>query len=390
LKVLHVNTIDTGGAAIAAKRLHLLLLENGVDSKILFLQRSGKANIPEAYYLEDQFKSALFKNRKRLNQIYNRRKTFYKPGVYFNGPESLFDISLHPLFNWADVIHLHWVVKMLDWKKVFAHKDKAFVWTLHDMNPFTGGEHYKTGYNGEFSKVSKQNIALKKNAIKGSNLKVVCPSIWLSELAKSSEVFKDKEVLVIRNPIDDAVFKPLHTYLHKSDGVPSIDKKNILFVAENPHDERKGFQLLLKALENIDPERYRLSVLGNKKFVESIFPRAFFYGTVHDEDQLVELYNQADLFVIPSLEDNLPNTVSEALLCGTPVIGMAIGGIKEIVENGIDGVLSETKEGLKQAIEEGLEKHFVRQLICNHARLKLNKGALLNQFKELYNSFKNQ
>lgn len=353
---------------------------------MLFLRRSGQVEIPESYYLEDLYTPSRFKRLDKLNTAYNRRNTFYKPGVYFNGPDSLFDLGKHPLFQWAQVIHLHWVVKMLDWEKVFAHKDKAFVWTLHDMNPFTGGEHYQTGYKGEFAKVSKRNIAVKKKALINTRLKIVTPSQWLADLAKASEVFNDRDVFVIRNPIDDGVFKPLHSYLHKSESQVGPQKKNILFVAENPHDERKGFRLLLKALDNLDPDAYRLSVIGNKKFVESIFSQAFFHGVVNDEEELVKIYNSADLFVIPSLEDNLPNTVSEALLCGTPVVGMAVGGIKEMVIEGRNGFISPDAEHLQATIEKALRHHFERPLVRNHSLKLLPKDEIISRMIDVYST----
>lgn len=378
MKVLHVNTIDTGGAAIAAKRLHLLQLKNGIDSKMLFLKRNGNQQIPEAYYFSDLFGNTTFKLLDKLNTFYNRRFTFTRPSLYFNGPDSLFDISRHELFQWADVIHLHWVVKFLDWKKVFSHKEKAFVWTFHDMNPFTGGEHYATGYKDEFSSRSSVNIEKKNDAIKDCKIEVICPSEWLAELARHSKTFYDIPVNAIRNPIDTDVFKPLEKSASKS------DKKNILFVAENPHDERKGFGLLLNALTHLHKDTFQLSVIGRKEYVENRFPAATFHGTVSLEEKMVEIYNSADLFVIPSLEDNLPNTVSEALLCGTPVVGLKIGGIAEMVENGINGFLAAEENELHQAIENGLKIEFDREKIREFALEQLDTKFILNSIKQVY------
>lgn len=386
LKILHVNTIDTGGAAIAARRLHELLIEKGIESKMLFLKRSGKVKIKEAYYFEDLYSASKFRTLFKMNTIYNRRNTFYKPGIYFNGPESLFDLSAHPLFEWADVVHLHWVVKFLDWEKVFKHKTKRFVWTFHDMNPFTGGEHYQTGYHDEFKSVSKRNIELKQKAIVGNDINVICPSAWLSDLASKSEVFAQTKIHTIRNPIDDGIFKPLHSYLHKTDDPPVINKKNILFVAENPHDERKGFILLMKALENLNPDSYRLSVIGKKQHVEQVFKGAIFHGTVNDEEEMVKIYNSSDLFIIPSIEDNLPNTVSEALLCGTPVVGLSIGGVKEMITEGKNGFLAQNPDDLQQAIVNALNHHFVRQLVRNHAETLLDKEAIIESILDVYKS----
>lgn len=384
MKVLLINTIDTGGAAIAAIRLHKLLLKKGVESRMLFLRRSGKAVIEQAEYFEDLYKPFAFKLLNKLNTAYNRRLTFRHSSVYFNGPDAIFDLSKHPLFAWADVVHLHWVVKFIDWQSVFAHKHKPFIWTLHDMNPFTGGQHYNTGFGNEFQWVSKRNIRKKKQSIKGSNLKIITPSDWLGHLAKVSEAFNDLEVYTVRNPIDASIFKPLNkTELKREFGLPA-DKKTILFVAENPHDERKGFALLKTALLNIDASNYHLAVIGKKEHVETEFPTATFFGSIQDENKLAQLYNAADCFVIPSLEDNLPNTVSEALSCGTPVCGFAIGGIKEMVMDGINGYLASNFNELDRAINQTLNQVFDPSAIRKKAMEVLDEQILFDQFMNLY------
>lgn len=386
MRILHVNTNDTGGAAIAAKRLHLLLLKHGIESRMLFLKRSGQVKIPEVYYMEDLYGKIPFKLFDKLNTLYNRRFSFTKPSVYFNGPESLFDISQHPAFEWADVVHLHWVVKLVDWKSVFRHKAKKFVWTLHDMNPFTGGEHYKTGYEGEFAYASRRNIAIKQAAIQDQKLQVICPSEWLSQLARQSEVFKHVDVRTMRNPIDNSVFKPMDKTAMKQKHGLRTDKKNILFVAENPHDERKGFQYLLQALPQLQSANVDVSVIGRTQHIQTELNaiHAHCFGTVNDEQKMAELYNAADVFVIPSLEDNLPNTVSEALLCGTAVSGMRIGGIQEMVQDGINGYLSTEGNGLGAAIAATLQHNFKREDIRQQALKELDEQKLISDFKAMY------
>lgn len=383
MRVLHVNTNDTGGAAIAARRLHLLLLDIGIESKMLFLKRQSKTPIPEAYYIEDQYSTLLFKAKEKLNALYNRRRTLSKTSVYFNGAESLFDITKHPLFQWAEVIHLHWVVKLIDWKTVFSQK-KSFVWTFHDMNPFTGGEHYKTGYNNEFSNVSKDNIALKKGAIKDSKIQVVCPSKWLAQLAKASEVFENFPVSTVRNPIDIEVFRPIDKSELKAKYGLDANKKTILFVAENPHDERKGFQLLMNALPKLNNSSIELAVIGNASHINTDLPNAHFFGSISDEQTMVELYNAADVFIIPSIEDNLPNTVSESLLCGTPVVGLKVGGIQEMVKDGINGYLAEKPEDLSIAIQSVLNSKFNADEISKNILSELDSQLILLQLKGIY------
>ncbi len=387
MKILHVNTNDNGGAAIAAIRLHYALLETGIDSKILFLRRSGTSTIREAYYFEDMFTSVSgFKLLLKLNTAYNRRYTFYKPDVYFNGPDSLFDISRHELFRWADIVHLHWVVKFLDWEKVFSQK-KKFVWTLHDMNPMTGGEHYKTGYNGEFSAVARRNILRKKHIINPADLTVIAPSHWIGRIAGNSEVFSGKKIVTLRNPVSPDIFRVMSVEKRKVlEGIPR-EKKIILFVAENPDDKRKGFEWLMKALSGFEnKDAYFLLVIGRKSVDIPRNIDALLLGSIHDETLMSQIYNAADVFVIPSLEDNLPNTVSEALLCGTPVAGMRTGGIAEMVTDQQNGFLAGEPAQLGEAILRCLDMHQSREFISAQARQELDPEKLLPAFIKVYTS----
>jgi len=386
VKILHINTNDNGGAAIAATRLHYLLLEKGIDSKILFLKRSGTVHIKEAYYFEDIFVGKLyFKLLLKLNSIYNRRFTFYKSDIYFNGPDSLLDITGHALFKWADIIHLHWVVKFLDWKKVFKNPSKKFIWTFHDMNPFTGGEHYQTGYNGEFPMISKRNIRKKINSVKNTDLTVITPSDWLRNIVKKSEVFRSNLIKTIRNPVNADIFhiKPSDSIKEKYN-IPS-DKRIILFVAENPDDKRKGFDFLLKSIDKLqDKDQYHLVIIGNTNSFPCIGISCTLLGAIHDENTMSDVYNSANIFIIPSIEDNLPNTVSESLLCGTPVVGYKIGGIAEMVKNNINGYLSAKRGTLENEIETALKQTFDKNNIRTEVLKELNPDQLVLQFENIY------
>jgi len=386
-KVLHINTIDTGGAAIAAIRLHNLLLKNGFESKILFLFRSNKVTIEGSYYFEDLFKvKAWFNFVVKLNILFNRKLTFYKPDIYFNGHQSLFDLSKHPLFEWADVVHLHWVVKFLDWRKVFKHSNKKFLWTFHDMNPFTGGEHYKIGYDGSYSWQSKLVLNKKKQYIVNVDLTVICPSQWLANLVSLSIVFLNKKIVVLRNPIPNDIFKPIDkTLLYGK--YPKIlpNRIKILFVAENPRDIRKGFDVLLRGLKNINnKEVFQLLIIGKIGVELNLNDiNTLEFGEIVDSIKMAEIYNLADYYIIPSLEDNLPNTVSESLLCGTPVIGFNIGGIPEMVLNNKNGFIAENEIELSVIIEN-LELHLFDSFEVNkYVLTDLSENVILEKYLRL-------
>lgn len=360
----------------------------GIDSSILFLKRNGGKDIPKAYYMEDLFKNkSVFNLMSKLNAIYNRRFTFYKPSVYFNGPDSLFNLANHPVFKDSDIIHLHWVVKFLDWKKVFADSNKHFVWTMHDMNPFSGGEHYKTGYNHEFAFQSLSNIRNKCKYISETKINLISPSQWLANLASLSAVFKNKPLRVIRNPVDTKIFEIRGDNHIRTDYGIAPGKKILMFIAENPDDVRKGFTGLLKAVSALkEKNNLHLLIVGKAIDTQTLNISHTLTGTINDEFKLSEFYNAADVFIIPSLEDNLPNTVSEALLCGTAVAGIRTGGISEMVHDGINGYLSDNSDSLAVAVEKCLKHNFKREEIRNQTLSELSPEKLFSEFLEIYKS----
>src|SRR5690606_19831826 len=263
MKILHVNTIDTGGAAIAAIRLHLLLLEKGLDSRILFLRRQSKKHIPHSAYLEDLYSPFTFKIIDKANKIYNRLGTLTHPDIYFNGPKSLFRLQKHPWFEEADIIHLHWVVKLIDWSTLFTDSKKKFAWTFHDMNPFTGGEHYRTGYSNEFSNQSFKYIHLKNRAILNTSIGGIGTSEWICKERRQSDVRENKQVECIRNPVSPDTFYPQDKSECKKKFGFSSEKKSLVFVAENPDDKRKGLDYLLKSCNELVHTGIDVQVVGN-------------------------------------------------------------------------------------------------------------------------------
>ena len=212
------------------------------------------------------------------------------------------------------------------------------------MNAFTGGNHYTTDLDyTPYKKLLQRNIEQKKKYLNGCNLTVIPTSIWLGKLAKQSEVFKDFEVKVIPSCIDTKIFRPIDKdQARKNLNLGSEDKKYILFVAENPDDKRKGMDLLLNALDKLkNRSKICVLVIGKKMEEKQVGFEMKHLGFKSKSSDLVDCYNAADFFVIPSVEDNLPNTAIESLACGTPVIGFNIGGIPDMVENNKSGLLSE-------------------------------------------------
>lgn len=270
MKVLLVSTFDAGGAGIACLRLHQALLEIGVDSKLLILRSfSGeKRNIIEYRNIGSLLKKLLFKIFNKFYFLYKSKillfgkikaglEAFSLPGILC-GPVDL------SIFAEADVINLHWVNNFLDLEYLFKrYKNKPIVWTLHDMNPFTGGCHYSSGCHlfedrcqicpqlkGTLRpRITNKLVARKYESLNGANLSVVSPSTWINKVSKKSFLFNDFPHHIIPNGLDkDALKSILQEEARKKLNLHK-ESKIILFVADSIDNQRKGVNILMDALK---------------------------------------------------------------------------------------------------------------------------------------------
>ncbi|WP_405605396.1 glycosyltransferase [Polaribacter sp. Asnod1-A03] len=413
MKVLIVNTYDNGGAAKASLRLANGLRERGTDVNFL-LKRKNDLTL-DTHVLEPKkyiiFKKYLFKIIRKLKK-YDFFKSDYdkflkersKNLELFSFPNSSFDITSSPLYKEADIINLHWVSDFLDFSTFFEKNSKPVVWTLHDMNPFSGGEHYEEIYldineNGFPKKriISSKEVyvfrkikKIKKEALLNvKNLHIVSPSIWLANKAKESDLFKDRPIHCIPNSIDTSIYKPKDIREAKKHFKIPQDKKMILFVADSVTANRKGFVFLEKAIESINNKDVVLCVIGKNK-LKSNFSNIIQLGVLKDDNLMSLAYSAADVFVIPSLMDNLPNTVLESIMCGTPVIGFPVGGIPDMITNGFNGLITNeiSVESLVESINqflEGIDK-YKRKDIYKEAFNKYNLSVQAKAYEDLYKS----
>jgi glycosyltransferase involved in cell wall biosynthesis len=166
-----------------------------------------------------------------------------------------------------------------------------------------------------------------------------------------------------------------------------LDKKIILFAADIVENSRKGFAFLQKALEKIQNENILSCAIGSKTQLDN-HNNIIALGRIVDERLMAIAYAAADVFVIPSLEDNFPNTMIEALLCGTPVIGFPVGGIIDAIDDEINGyICSEISvNALKETIEKFLENpnFFDRSKIAQNAKEKYALSIQAKKYIDLF------
>ena len=415
MKVVHLSSSDSGGgASIACRRISDAIKLNGIDSKIL-VQNKKSSNSDVFSIVSKSFEKLRLYSRIFQDESFIRLFTFQKRGRFSN-PTIGIDISSYSLIQNADIINLHWInggFLSLQSLNELKKLGKPIVWTLHDMWAFTGGCHYNLGcekfltacsncpplkFSGD-ADLSSKVFNEKRVTFKDFNLTLVTCSKWLAAETKRSELLKDKRIENIPNPVDIEVYKPIgKNESRKILKLPS-DKFLILFGSMNTKDERKGLTYLLDSLSHLKKNnsdldsKTELIVFGS--FDKDLLTRIPFkvnsFGRFNNENEIVACYNAADIFVAPSLQDNLPNTVIESISCGTPVVAFDVGGIPDLVEHKRNGYLSASQsiEDLANGIlwfynNENAEEYSINAR--NKAVEYFNPGLVGKKYLQLYES----
>jgi glycosyltransferase involved in cell wall biosynthesis len=206
-----------------------------------------------------------------------------------------------------------------------------------------------------------------------SRLTIVAPSRWMAAETRRSRTFQRFNVDVIPNGIDVQAFRPLpRAELRARYGLAPEDRV-ILFVADMLDDRRKGMQELDQAIARISHlPNLKILTLGAAAGENMSGPMYRHLGRLSGAEKVCEAYNLADIFVIPTLQDNFPNTVLEALASGTPVVGFATGGVADAIQDGVTGLLAPTGDvaGLAAQIARAFTDDDLRQQMGVAARTR--------------------
>lgn len=368
MRVLIVNTSErTGGAAIAANRLMNALNHNGVEARMLVRDRqSGDphvSTIPQSWLLKAKF-------------LWERGVIWLANGL---SKHNLFQVDIANVgtditgmdeFKRADVVHLHWTnqgfLSLGDLQRILA-SGKPVVVTMHDQWYYTGICHHSAGcekYKSRCEKCPMMNnggigvdlarrvYESKRDIYADKNISFVGCSHWITDLAQRSALTHGHLVTNIPNALDTSLFCPADQAAARIKlGLPA-DKRLLLFGARRITDEMKGFHLLVAVCDHL-VNRYpdlashvEVVVLGgDAASVKSSLPlpvHALNY--MSSEAEIASIYNAVDLFVTPSLLENLPNTIAEAMACGTPCVGFNVGGIPEMIDHRINGYVARYRD----------------------------------------------
>lgn len=415
IRILTISTSDVhGGAARATYRIYHGVRELGIDS-LMFVKHKG-SNDPNVRELAEFvphhpiYRALDWIMRKIKNKWQHHKWHPYartKQNAYMSDLRSTY---LHGALRKLDydVLHLHWInQRFLDIRELIK-VNKPIVWTLHDSWSFCGVCHLPLDckrYEQHCERCpmlgsnNKQDLAFnvfekKRMIYKKVDLHIVTPSSWLGECAKRSALLRDFPISVIPNCIDTEVYKPIEKIKAAEQLGLNSNKKYILFGAMNATcDKNKGFDLLIQALSVFLGVDVELLIYGTNENIDkyALPISVHSYGYIHGGEQMVRLYNVADVTIVPSISENLSNTIMESMSCGTPVAAFDIGGNGDMIDHKQNGYLAceNDADDLAQGIQWCLANNHDNILGKNAREKVLNNYTpeiVCKKYIELYES----
>lgn len=406
MNVLHINTFQNGGAAFCAIRINKALMNEGIKSLMLFAD--GK-NMPQgvdgAIVVRKKhiWETSPFLSRLVLWILGNipfgmnseklRRKIgkAYADYIYYHIPFSQYkNLANHPLVEWADVIHLHWVAGFVDYPTFFKKVRKPIVWTLHDKYPATGLLHYSSEFNPvpkELKSLDDYCKKIKRESLdKAKNLSVVAISEMMIDICKNSEVLTGFPITLIHNGVDSDKFVIYNKQKSRKELGYVDDATIFLFSSYFLDDSNKGLDRVIAALERCKIPNLYLVCVGTPNFTitASSFP-IIMPGLLKSDTLMAKYYSAADFFLQASYEETFSQTPLESMSCGTPVITFPVSGARDLI-NEINGVVCDdfTVDALVNGIKLAMTRKYCREKIREDVIKRFSYRKIAKQYINLY------
>ena len=393
MKILEINQVNFGSTGHIMLQIADLATKKGHEVICSFYARRNKDKDKNCIYIGNKISHNIHKKLYRKtgnNGCYSKISTWN-----FLRKVKKFD---------PDLIHIHNLHNCyINLPMLFDYikkNNKKVVWTLHDCWSFTGQcpyftavgcEKWKTGCHDceQINRYPSCSVdrtdkmwKLKKEWFTGvQNLTIVTPSQWLADLVKQS-FLKDYPVKVINNGINLDVFKPTESDFRTKHNLE--DKKIILGVA-SVWEVRKGLDVFIELSKRLD-DRYKIVLVGTNDEVDKKLPEGII--SIHrtsNQKELAELYTAADVFFIPTREDNFPTVNMESLACGTPVRTFNTGGSPEMVDEATGVVLmNEDIASVEQAVISMCESGKYSKEACTERAKQYDSGLKYNEYLSLF------
>ncbi len=415
MKVLFVSTTDiSGGAARAAMRIMRGVQQRGVEVQMFVKYKYSQFHDVVAESALNH-KNALFaiidwvmtKIQNKWHQIKWHPYKQAKKKNYLSDARGTVVAKTLRMFDY-DIIHLHWMnMRFIDVRQL-CKINKPIVWTLHDSWEFTAichvpydCKHYETHCGAcpmldskKVKDLAYEVFEKKSAAYKDLDLHIVTPSRWLGNCVKRSALLGRYPVNVIPNCIDTELYTPFA--LKEARQLLQLDpnKTYMLFGAMHAmSDANKGFTYLQEALNHVSGTNIELLVYGTNDDLKSYnLPLPVrVLGYIGNDKIMSLIYNAADVCIVPSLSENLSNTIMESLSCSTPVVAFNIGGNSDMIDHKKNGYLAMERdcEDLAKGIEWCLSNNADGSLNHN-AREKVMQNYTIDivseKYKKLYES----
>lgn len=403
MKVLHLIAGNlASGAARGAYWLHLGLLNNGIQSKILIQEDSTDDTTVEPVAKTDSEK-VLRLFRSYLDKLPTKFYPKREKAAFSTGMQG-FDLRKLQSYQSADIIHLHWINNGMIDIKLLSKINKPIVWTIRDMWPFTGGCHYsldcvkyenKCGQCPQLKSQRKNDLSRyileRKIRYYPKKIQVVAISNWLADCAKKSSIMKNFDIKIIHNCVNTKEFFSIDKFACRDILELPRDEKVILLGASNINRNYKGFVQFTEMIQFFD-RKYLFLFFGhtNKSILDRLNINYKALGFLNDSLSLRLAYSAADVFVAPSIQEAFGKTLIEAMACGTPVVAFDATGPKEIILHKDTGYLAKPFDSQDLAngvswVLENCERHSY--LSCNsilRIRENFSEHKIANEYIKLY------
>ena len=358
MKIVHLTeSVKLGKASGLVWTLHKGLLNKGFDSRVITTHsdiRDGTVSLVRPYGLIRQ-KILEFLRMKRITFFFNQKEPYI--GL-FTGDESHYNVGSIPELCQADIIHLHWVagfINILPFFKQLNQKKQKVVWTLHDINPLSGGCHLSYDCmefryecrNCPYLKYNSRNPLLanriwknKRRAyrsIPDSSLHYIAPSNWMKNNAHMSSLGAANKAHIIPHGIDTTIFYKHDKMLMRSKYNIPKDKFIILFISEHMHNYNKSLDLLVQAISTLDKDIVLVTCGNPDDYINNTVPHIHL-GFISDKSKLAQIYSSADCSVVMSRTESFGLTALESIACGTPVLATDAGGLSDIIDHHVTGL----------------------------------------------------